>query len=261
MDAQTPLSAYEQAQIEKIRAWRHQPPGVVEQAAGFVLRPLSKLIATIVPASAIETLLRASDWLAERAVRTKVDDEAPLELRDEEAASVRNWAIAYACGEGAVAGAVGLASLPVDIPALVTLSLRTIRRVGIAYGYDGSSEEEKRFVYAILSVAGANSMRQKQAGLETLHGIETTLLAESWAGLADRAAQRIVRAETVLLLIRDVAEQLGVNLTRRKALAAVPVLGAAIGAAMNGWYLRDVAAAAQNAYQERWLRDRGRIQD
>jgi hypothetical protein len=59
------------------------------------------------------------------------------------------------------------------------------------------------------------------------------------------------------LFARDVAAQLGLNLTKRKALAALPVIGAAIGATVNGWYMRDIGAAAQRAYQQRWLEDRG----
>lgn len=251
-------SQYEQAQIENIRSWREKPPGVVEQAAGIVLSPLSRFIGAVVPSGAIESVLRASDWVAERSVRNaaEIDAAAPLEIRDREAEKVRQWAIGYASGEGAIAGAVGLMSLPVDIPALVTLSLRTIRRIGLIYGYAGESEEERHFIYGVLSVAGANSMPQKLAALNTLRGLETKLLAQNWAALGDHAARRAVHAEALLLFIRDVADQLGVNLTRRKALAAVPIAGAVIGAAMNAWYMRDVAKASQFAFQERWLRDR-----
>jgi uncharacterized protein (DUF697 family) len=251
-------SPYEQSQIERIRAWRIRPPGAFERTAEAALSPLSRLMARFVPEAAIEALLRASDWLAEKTVAPVVEgaETAMLEALDAKAETVRNWAIAYASGEGALAGAVGLISLPVDLPALVALSLRTIRRIGAVYGYQSSGEEERQFVFAVLSLASANSARQKQVALDALNGIEARTLARRWAALGEHAARRGVGAEGVLLFARDLARQLGINLTRRNALVAIPIIGAAIGATLNGWYMRDVADAARRAYQERWLRDR-----
>ncbi|HEY7990764.1 MAG TPA: EcsC family protein [Stellaceae bacterium] len=251
---------YERDQMARISAWRDEPPGLIERATGTALSPISRLISGLVPPAAIETLLRASDWMAERTIpeTEPLDDNDGLEPRDAAARAIRQWAIAYAGGEGALAGAVGLLSLPVDVPAIVTLSLRTIRRIGAAYGYAGADDRERQFVYAVLSVASANSLQQKHAALEMLQGIETRTMAHNWAALAERAARRGVRAETMLLFARDLAQQLGFNLTKRKALAALPVIGAAIGATVNSWYMRDIGAAAQRAYQQRWLQDRGR---
>lgn len=37
----------------------------------------------------------------------------------------------------------------------------------------------------------------------------------------------------------------------REARKAIPAIGTAVGASLNGWYLRDVGIAAECAYQER----------
>jgi EcsC protein family len=263
MPESTAPSDYERTQIARIRAWHERAPGIAERAAELALSPISRAVTGFIPEAAIETLLRASDWLAEKTIGPIAEQAstASLEVLDAEAETVRKWSIAYAGGEGAVAGAVGLISLPVDVPTLVALSLRTIRRTGAAYGYGATSEEERQFVYAVLSLASANSMRQKRVALNALQGIETRVLAQSWAALGERAARRGAGAETALLLARDLARQLGVNLSKRKAMAAVPLIGAAIGATLNGWYMRDIADAARRAYQERWLRERGRFLD
>jgi hypothetical protein len=50
-------------------------------------------------------------------------------------------------------------------------------------------------------------------------------------------------------------KQLGINITKRKALAAIPVIGAAIGGTVNYWYLNDVCWAARRSFQERWLKE------
>lgn len=254
---------YEQNQIAQIQAWRERPPGLIERATGAALSPISRLISGIVPPAAIEALLRASDWMAEKTIpATQMPaDGADLEQLDSAARAIQHWAIAYAGGEGALAGAVGFMSLPVDVPAIVTLSLRTIRRIGATYGYAGNSERERQFIYAVLSVASANSAQQKRTAIDSLRGIETQMLAHNWAVLGERAARRGVNAETMLLVARDLAEQLGLNLTKRKTLAALPVIGAAIGATVNGWYMHDIGAAAQRTYQQRWLQERGRFAD
>jgi EcsC protein family len=258
-EAPTP---YEQSQIDQIRAWRHQAPGVIERASAVALSPVARLLSGLVPSPAIEALLQAADWMAVKTIpTTPTFDDADLQQRDTAARQIRNWAIAYAGGEGAVAGAVGLVSLPVDLPAIITLSLRTIRRIGATYGYAATGEPERQFIYGVLSIASANSVRQKRAALDTLRGLETQMLAHNWAAIGERAARRGVGAESMLLLARDVAEQLGFNLSRRKALAALPLVGAAMGATVNGWYMRDIAAAAQRTYQQRWLEHRGLYND
>jgi hypothetical protein len=263
MDALPGPTPYERAQIDKIEAWRQAPPGLLEHVAGIALSPLTRAIARVMPPRAIEALLLASDWLAEQTLRAAnaPDYDAPLEALDDEAGRIRNWAVAYASGEGAIAGAAGLVSLPLDIPATVALSLRTIRRIGRNYGYDAAGEEERRFVHGVLAIASANSAGQKRLALDRLHEIGAEAHAQQWAILGERAARRAVRAESMLLLVRDLAEQLGINLSRRKVLAAMPIVGAAIGATVNGWYMRDIAIASQRAYQERWLRDQGRFPD
>jgi hypothetical protein len=255
-------SPYEQSQIDQIWAWHREPPGLIERASGIALSPVARLLTGLVPSAAIEALLRASDWMAAKTIPTsQTPDDADLRQCDTEARAVRNWAIAYAGSEGAVAGAVGLVSLPVDLPAIITLSLRTIRRIGATYGYAATGEPERQFIYAVLSIASANSAQQKRDALFALRGLETQMLARNWAVIGERAARRGVGAESMLLLARDVAEQLGFNLTKRKALAALPLVGAAMGATVNGWYMRDIAAAAQRTYQQRWLEDRGLYRD
>ena len=55
------------------------------------------------------------------------------------------------------------------------------------------------------------------------------------------------------------AKQIGINITKRKALQAIPVIGALVGGSVNGWYIKDVGWAARRAFQERWLIDNQKI--
>ena len=53
-------------------------------------------------------------------------------------------------------------------------------------------------------------------------------------------------------------KQLGINLAKRKALQMVPMLGAAVGSAMNASFMYDVGQTAMRLYQRKWLADNGK---
>jgi len=180
------------------------------------------------------------------------DANAPLpsdlEAADSEAVSSRKWAIGMAGASGASAGAAGFAGLVIDIPFTVTLALRAIRRIGAAYGYQ--TEAEAEFAMRVLSAAAANTASEKDDALAALE--------EDYEGeVSNTAASRgMLAKEGAVFATRGLAAALARNLAGRKAAQAIPIVGAAIGAAASASFLDDVSTAAQRIYQERFLRDR-----
>jgi hypothetical protein len=87
------------------------------------------------------------------------------------------------------------------------------------------------------------------------------LMRQTWKAMAQKAAQSTISKEGALITLRTLAKQLGINITKRRALAAIPAIGAAVGACVNGWYMNDVGWAARRAFQERKLVDQGKIID
>jgi hypothetical protein len=65
--------------------------------------------------------------------------------------------------------------------------------------------------------------------------------------------EREIAKEATVYSLQNLARAIGVNLGKRKIAGSVPVLGIAVGAAVNAWYLSDVATAARHTFQERWL--------
>lgn len=264
------VSDYEKKQIEAIQKYENQEPSVAAQAMDFVMAPIGWLVNQVIPESAIEGAIRGSDWLAQQTIDetsviktygvTGLHEIRSLALRklDEDADSVHNWAVGVAAGEGGAAGWFGILSAPVDVPFTISLALRTIRRIGLSYGYSISDELERQFVLGILSEAGANNQAQKAAALATLRALQVQLVRQAWKGMAQRAAANRFSRDGAMIAIRELAKQLGVNLTKRKALAAIPVLGAGVGACVNAVYVGDIGWAARRAYQRRWLMDNGR---
>jgi len=267
--ADTTDAEYEREQIGAIELWRATPPSVVERAMSTLAMPVAWAVNKVIPTKAVEGALRGSNWLAGKtlgknwaAKKAGVADEAalaglPLRQLDEIADRFHTRAIAYATTEGGAMGALGVVGIAFDVPALITLALRTIRGIGSAYGYDAEDEAEREFALAILSAAGSSSLTEKTAALATLQSIKVTAGRVTFKKMAEAAASRPLSNEAAIIAIKTLAKQLGVNITKRKLAQAVPVIGGAVGMAVNAAFIGDVGWAARRAYQARLLTDRG----
>lgn len=271
MSESNKLTEYEKNQILEIRAWKNEEPGVVSKVVGKITYPATWLIQKIIPNAAIRGVLDAANWVANGLADTsdvindggvnKICDlkNKDLVLSDGIANNVHNWAIGLAVAEGAATGATGIFGLAADIPAIITLSLRTIHKIGLCYGYESHSEMDNNFVLGILSASSANLMSEKIGALTTLRSIEVTIAKQTWKAMAEKAASQQLAKEGGVIAIKNLAKQLGINITKRKVLQTIPVISAGVGASVNGWYIKDVGWAARRAFQERWLIDNHKI--
>jgi hypothetical protein len=148
----------------------------------------------------------------------------------------------------------------VDIPALIGLTLRTIRGIGLCYGFDADTDEEREFVLGILATVGANTVFEKEAALVFLKELRTIVAKQTFKAMAATTgtAQGVVAVPSIArrLGVGSLARKLGVNLTKRKLLQATPAVGAVVGAAVNYKFIDDVAWSARHMYQKRWLERR-----
>ena len=182
-----------------------------------------------------------------------------LEKSDRIAGSVHRWAIGAAAVEGGAAGAFGIFGMAADIPAIVVLSLRTIHKIGACYGFEAQSPQDRDFVLGVLSFSSANTMEEKTMALMTLRSVEVTVASRTWRSIAQTAGQQAVGREAGIMVTRSLAAQLGIKLTKRKMLQAIPIFGAVVGALVNGWFIKQVSWAARRAFQERWLLENGKL--
>jgi hypothetical protein len=264
-------SEYERREMEAIAEWKREEPGIVSKAFGIVAAPAVWLVKLVVPDAAVKGALQAANWVAnsladsadicrDGGVSSAAElRQGDLERCDRLADGVRSWAIRLATVEGVATGATGLPGLALDVPAVITLALRTVHKTGICYGYECKSEQDQNFAFGVLSASGANSMNEKLTALTTLRTIEVALAKQTWKAMAEKAATNQMSKEAGIIGVRTLAKQLGVNLTKRKALQAIPLIGAAVGASANGWFIREVAWAARRSFQERWLKDNDRF--
>ena len=256
------MNNYEKSQYEAIKKWKSEEPSVVSQAVGSVFKPASWLIEKIIPSKAIEGVLSGCNMMAEWFC--DIDDikrdanvvfiselkTKDLELSDKLANEVHNWAVAAATGESGVAGFFELPGMIVDIPALITLGLRVIHKIGVCYGFESKSEDDKNFVLSILSTAGANTIKEKNTSVLLLRQISVKIAKDSWGKIVNQK----VPLSVAIIAIKSLAKQLGINITKRMALPAIiPFIGTGVGAEINAPFINDIAWAARRAFQERWL--------
>ncbi|RCK79996.1 MAG: hypothetical protein OZSIB_3865 [Candidatus Ozemobacter sibiricus] len=260
---------YEQQQIRAIEEWEDRPPSHLARAVGFFSAPLTWAAKQVVPEPTMEQALNAaftaasavsgSDDLLQEAkalgfTATAVTDfrDAPLHVSDCLVASVTRWAKGLAGAEGAVTGMTGILGLTADIPALIILAIRTIRKIGYCYGFDTARDEERPFVLHCLSAGAANGVEEKKAAIAAAMELRNVLDQPAETALK-KTESEILSREAFAAAVRNLAKQLCINLARRKAAQVIPVVGGGIGAAMNVLFITDVAEAAHRLYQKRRL--------
>lgn len=232
-------------------AYRARSPSVLPRAVRSVTAPLNTVANRLIPPDVIEAAIRGADWVAAASIRDQTisHDFANLDACEAAARDVRRWSLAYAATGGGAAGAFGAAGLAFDIPATMTLALRTARLIGLSYGFGQNDRREQVYILDILQLAAANSQTERDAALARLAEGRAAMDRDDWQKVAEMTGH----ASGASAAIQRVALTLGANLSARKVAQVMPVVGAVVGASVNAAFQNDVADAAQFAFRARWL--------
>ncbi len=247
------LTDYESQQADKIAAWKSAFPNPLGELFRRAALPLAKAAEAVIPdrvaTLAIETIFKASDRAAtadDIKRKAGVNDisqlrHESLETCDRLSQRVGTFAQGLATVEGALTGAGGIWTTLLDVPLLFGLCLRTIIKTGHCYGYPLDQPSDNAWILGAFAVAISNTKERRTELTERLREIEDLLLEET--------QEQIVIEESAALI------------TQIEVFEDIPVFGAATGALLNFSVARKTAATAQHLFQERWLRDNGKIQE
>ncbi len=171
-----PLNDYEAEQVRQISSWKSECPSLLMETYHGLCRPISGLVARVVPKGLVNKALTEVEEVAEKgdgaedilksAGASDVGEllHRPLEECDRLARTVSARAEHLALLEGVVPAAGGVA-IPgvggavtsiVETPLLLTATLRAVRRIGHCYGFRLDSNADRRFVLAILDMANVD---------------------------------------------------------------------------------------------------------
>lgn len=138
-----------------------------------------------------------------------------------------------AAASGAVGGAIGLASLPIELPVSTTIMLRSIADIARLEGENLAEPETALACLEVFALGGhADEGNILEGGYLAIRGV----LAKSVSEAARYLTRRAVADEAAPVMVRLVAQlagRFGFVVSQKAAAQAVPLIGALGGAAIN----------------------------
>jgi hypothetical protein len=154
---------------------------------------------------------------------------------------------------GAAGGAFGLASLPVELPISTTLILRSIADIARREGEDLSEPDALLACLQVFALGAREGGRDfTESGYFATRGLFAKSVSEAARYLVGRAATD--EASPVLVrFLTQIGARFGVVVSQKLAAQAVPLLGAAGGAAVNYAFLTHFQKIAHGHFTIRRL--------
>jgi hypothetical protein len=220
---------------------------LVGRLSSLAGRPL-EIVTRSMPAPAQEAVSRATEVALKAALRA-----ALRTVPKSDRLRIPGLDRAAAVASGALGGALGLATLPLELPVSTVLMLRTIAEIARENGEELSDPETRLAcleVFALGSRAEADDLASGgyfavRAALAKSVTQAAKLAAAQ--GLADASAPALVR------FMAQIASRFGVVVSQKVAATAVPILGALGGAAVNAAFLEHFRAVARAHFNVRRL--------
>ena len=245
------LTEYETCQVEKIAVWKSASPNPFGELFRRGSQPIAKVVEIIIPdrlallsieATYKLSLIAATKgdiWLEAGVADISKLRHEPLEVCDRLSRRVGTFAQTVATIEGALTGAGGVWTTVLDIPLLFGLCLRTIIKIGYCYGYPLDQPTDKAWVLGAFAVVLSGTKQKRIELMARLREIEDLMLEETQEQL--------------------VVEEAAALLTQIEVFQDIPIFGAATGAALNFSVAHKTDVTARHLFQERWLRDNGKV--
>jgi hypothetical protein len=207
-------------------------PGLAIRLANLIGGPIERGIAAL-PSNWSKHVHKAS-----RAAMSKGLEWSVRTMRNEGGAPARKTHQLLVGASGFVGGVFGLAALPVELPASTMLMLRSIADVARSQGHDLRSIDVR---LACLEVFALGGRSRYDDAAEEGYWLVRGLLAKSLSDTASFLAERGVVEEgapAIVRLLAILSTRFGVVISEEVAAKAVPVVGAASGAAINVVFMR-----------------------
>ncbi len=159
---------------------------------------------------------------------------------------------AAAVASGAVGGALGLATLPLELPVSTVIMLRSIADIAVSEGEDLSEPEAALSCIHVFALGAPGTEDASDNGYFAVR----SMLAKTMAEAARFVAERSIVEESAPVLIRfimHVASRFGVVVTQKAAAQALPVVGAFGGAVVNYAFMEHFQSMARGHFTVRRL--------
>jgi len=266
---QTALTTYEAQQIALIAAWKARKPGLLRRTVETLKWPLARVFEKLVPADKARTMFarvhQAADWehgrdVVQRALgidHVKELYDGPLERCDRLVRNVADISREIITSESLLANVGGEVTELLELPAEIILALRTVHRVAGCYGYALNHPEDETLVMAIIGLSLLDDPGERLRVSRLIRGLEDGTLTRDDEQRLSTIAETRLEDEVG----DDLVEQIGSTLVEEKVEEGIPFLGAALGVVLDNAFIQGVEKAARFTFQERWLREHGKVDE
>jgi hypothetical protein len=207
-----------------------------------------ELLGQALPAGASQAIATATTKSLEAALKV-----ALLTIRGGPQKSSQLLHRALAVASGAVGGALGIFSLPLELPVSTIIILRSILDIARSEGENLTDPESTLSCVEVLGIGGRT---ETDNGAKSDYFVVRGILAKSVTEAARFIAERglVEEGSPVLVrLITQVASRFGLVVSQKAAAQTIPVIGALGGAAVNYAFIDHFQSVARGHFTVRRL--------
>lgn len=242
----------EQVHLEELEKARRllENPSLAARITDMIGAPLERSL-KMIPARWTSSIDKAVGLSLEKALSLAV-----LSLHRKTSEGVRNrsrfdrWAV---IATGAGGGAMGLPGLMVELPISTAMMLRSIADIARSQGEDLDEIEARLSCLEVFALGGRSKADDAS---ETGYFAVRSLLANSVTEAAKHLAQRGLSQKGAPVMVRflsNISSRFGIVVSEKVAAMAVPAVGAAGGALVNGAFITHFQKIAEGHFTIRKL--------
>lgn len=236
------FTAKELAELRRAKGLLENP-GLTARLASMVGKPIEQGI-KLLPAGWQKIVHKATRAALEKSLDVAISS---LGKRPRATSSERMHKVMVGAS-GGVGGLFGLASLPVELPLSTALMLRSIADIARSEGHDLRRAEVQLGCLEVFALGGPSAADD---ATESSYWAVRTAMAKAVSEAATYLGGRGVMdhsAPAVVRFIGAVASRFGVVVSEEVAAKAIPVIGAAGGAALNVLFIEHFQSMARGHF-------------
>lgn len=231
--------------------WKNTPPNVIQHVFGKITKPVEIILNPIIKkiAPLLEGVLRGlnnyianaiSSWsgkIVNLNTLSEKEFKAWFNKADNKAKNIATAGISSLVAEGAGIGLGGFALLAADIPASFGLIIGFANKIALTYQLDITNEAVQIELLKAISTGSETTINGKIESASTLKVVANVISKQTWKEMEKAPVNALPK---LIFVIRAFLKQMGINITKRKALQIIPVAGAVVGGVINGTWGADV---------------------
>jgi hypothetical protein len=226
-------------------------PGLAAQLANYIGAPIENLINKRLP----KWVSNRIDAITRRALQLSLSSALLTLRRSKRAAATGRHRLAVMLTGGA-GGFFGLPGLVVELPLTTTLMLRSIAAIARA---EGEHLDDPETALACLEVLAHGGPSRDDDGSESGYFAVRAAMAQQVNAAARHIAAHGITHKggpALVTLLSRIAARFSINVSEKVAAQAVPLVGAASGAALNMLFIGHFQAVARGHFTIRRLERR-----